>query len=134
MVSSLEKFVWIAYRTINISHSRRGRSKELGVSLTTYGALIGNLSFFIKAQSIMNKAVNMLKEVNYEWGLARSLGFYGYLYMWMAGYDNYQKAIGDKFFDRKKYCGLIRVLLALDFRFRGRLSSPPLQSGKFLPT
>ena len=93
MVSSLEKFVWITYRTMNISRSRIGESKELGMSLLTYGALIGNLSLFKKAQSIMKRAGGMLKDNNYEWGLARNLGYHGYLYMWMGEDDNYQKAI-----------------------------------------
>ncbi|MDD5655182.1 MAG: protein kinase, partial [Candidatus Omnitrophica bacterium] len=93
MVSSLEKFLWIAYRTMNLSRSRIGKSKELGMSISTYGTLIGNMSLFKRAIGIMDNAMAILKDKNYEWGIARTTGWFGYLHMWEGGLDNYRKSL-----------------------------------------
>ncbi|MBN1898009.1 MAG: diguanylate cyclase [Spirochaetes bacterium] len=86
ILSDISKFICNVLRMLNISESRIGKSKELGISFGGYAALLMAIPIFKLSIKYHKKAIALRKELNDEWGLAQSLQFMGYGYSWKAEY------------------------------------------------
>lgn len=96
VLSDVNKFIWSTLRKINVAESRIGKSKELGIAFTAYGALCMVMPLFKRALKYHNKAMQMRKELKDEWGIAQSLQFFGFCYNWKGenqkSIENFQQA------------------------------------------
>ena len=100
ILSDKMKFVRSILRMLNVAEIRIGKSKELAQALAGYAGTLMSIPFFNSSLRVQRKAMALRKELKDEWGLAQSLFFAGYSYLWSG---NYQKGIelcrqaGEKF-------------------------------------
>ena len=84
------KFIRSVLRTLNVSETRIGKSRELAQGLAGYAGAMMSIPFFNSSLRVQKKAIALRKELKDEWGLAQSLFFSGYCYLWSG---DYQKGI-----------------------------------------
>ncbi|UCH12069.1 MAG: tetratricopeptide repeat protein, partial [Candidatus Omnitrophota bacterium] len=97
VLSDAKKFARSILRMINLAESKIGRSKELGLCTAGYGCIYMILSLFKRSIRYHEKAIKMREELNDEWGIAQSLQFMGFCYLWKG---DYQKSI--EYFQQSK--------------------------------
>jgi predicted ATPase/serine phosphatase RsbU (regulator of sigma subunit)/tRNA A-37 threonylcarbamoyl transferase component Bud32 len=91
IINDLDKFIRCSIRMYNLAESRLGKSKELGMAMGAYAALIMAIPLFRTSLRIHFRALKMRKELKDDWGISQSLQWIGYCYQWMGEYHESQK-------------------------------------------
>ncbi|MDY6934421.1 MAG: diguanylate cyclase [Spirochaetota bacterium] len=91
------KFVRSILRMLNVSMSRIGKSKELGLSMGGFASLCMVIGLFKRSIEYNVRSLKLKEELSDQWGIAQSLQFMGFCYQWMGEYiksiDCFNKSI-----------------------------------------
>ena len=87
ILSDISKFIRSVLRMINLSESKIGMSKELGMSIGAYASVCMAIPLFKSAVKNHEKAISLRTKLNDEWGVAQSLQFLGFCYEWQGEYE-----------------------------------------------
>ncbi len=112
-LSDIVKMVGNQLRMLNISESKIGKSRELGLSMGAYAGICMAIPLFRHSIEFHEKALQLRKEMNDQWGIAQSLQLLGFCYQWKGDYEksnNYFLESYDKF---KKMGDLWEVKMVL---------------------
>lgn len=74
------KLPWITLRMLNLSERKIGKSFELGMSLVAYAEVCMGIPLFKKALKYSEKALNLFKELNNEFGISHNLNCLAFYY------------------------------------------------------
>lgn len=102
-LSNITKFIHLILRMLNISETKIGKSKELGVSLAGYAVACMAIPLFKRAITYHQKAIKLRKEIGDEYGMAQSLQFLGYCYEWIGKYKTAISCLNDSMTRFNKY-------------------------------
>ncbi len=86
ILSDITKFVHSVLRMINISRSKIGTSKELGMSIAVFASLLMVVPLFRKAIKYHEIALVMRQDIKDQLGIAQSMQFMGYAYCYQGEY------------------------------------------------
>ncbi|MBN1897989.1 MAG: diguanylate cyclase [Spirochaetes bacterium] len=100
MFYSIEMFLFITLRSVNLARFRLGESKELGISYSAYGVMFSAVSLFKIALLYLQKGLKIVQKLDYQWGVARIKGWMGFLYSFSGGQKNYLKS--NSYFEQSK--------------------------------
>ncbi len=87
ILSDINKFIHSVLRMINISRSKIGTSKELGMSIAVFASLLMVVPLFRKAVRYHEIALVMRQDIKDQLGIAQSMQFMGYAYCYQGEYD-----------------------------------------------
>lgn len=87
-LSDILKHIHITFKILNLSESKIGKSKELGIALCHYAAIFMVISFFKTSIKIQKKALMIREKLGDDWGFAQSLQFMGHVYNWKGDQQN----------------------------------------------
>ncbi|MBN2159657.1 MAG: AAA family ATPase [Spirochaetes bacterium] len=85
------KFLRLAVRSLNVAERRMGKSREAGMALAGYGAILMAIPLFGRAIRVHERALSFRKEIKDEWGVAQSLQWMGFCFLWKG---EYKKSLG----------------------------------------
>jgi tetratricopeptide (TPR) repeat protein len=133
ILSNVEKFIRSELRMLNLTEAKIGKSKELTESLAGYASLCMTIPLFKRAIRYFEKALNINKELEDLFAIARCLQFMGYYYEWKG---DYQKSI--EIFQQSKdkfqrmgdmwELGMVYQGLGINYLWNGNLSLARSQS------
>ncbi|MBU1076385.1 MAG: SpoIIE family protein phosphatase [Spirochaetes bacterium] len=86
MLSNIEKVICNILMMLNIAEIRIDKSRELGISIGGYAALLMAIPLFGPAIKNHIKGLKFRKELKDDWGVAQSLQWLGYCYQWQGKY------------------------------------------------
>lgn len=86
ILTDTTKFLYSCLRALNIVQARIGRSRELGIILSSYGSLCMAIPLFRRSLKYHKKALEIKKEIRDEQEMARTLQFIGYYHQWKGEY------------------------------------------------
>ncbi|MCK4797180.1 MAG: GAF domain-containing protein, partial [Spirochaetes bacterium] len=84
ILSDVFKLICTILRTLNITKSRIGKSPDMGQALGEYASLLMAIPFFKKSIKYHKKALKIREASGDEWGVAQSLQWLGYCYLWQG--------------------------------------------------
>jgi signal transduction histidine kinase/Tfp pilus assembly protein PilF len=87
-LSDITKYINLTLQMLNLSETRIGKSRELGIFLCSYALMFANISLFNKSIKLQKKALKILEELGDEWAFAVDLETLGYTYCWKGDYSN----------------------------------------------
>ncbi len=84
VMSNILAYVRLIYRTLNLSESRIGPSRELVLALTAYATVLTTIPLFRKARLYNQRALDMSRRINDAWGTAKCHQYFGFIHQWKA--------------------------------------------------
>ncbi|MFH1283443.1 MAG: diguanylate cyclase [bacterium] len=105
ILTDTTRLAYVMLKSMNLSESNLGLSKELVNTNVAYGFMIGAVSFFSRAIKVLKRTLEIKKELHTEFDISRAITALGYMYLWNGDYklsldylikakENYER-IGD---------------------------------------
>lgn len=91
--SSVDRAIFTILRLVNITQTRLGPSRELGLALSGFGSLLMAVPFFEWALRYHRRGAAMRAEHGDLWGEGQSLQWEGYCHSWKGDYPNAKKVL-----------------------------------------
>ncbi len=85
-LSDFFRCIYGTLRSLNLSETEIGPSRELGTSLSTYAGMCMTASFFKEGLRYHQKALKLRRDLDDKWGQAQTFQFLGYNHHWMGDY------------------------------------------------
>jgi serine/threonine protein kinase/signal transduction histidine kinase len=86
VLTDVFKVIYSAVRSLNLTESKIGPSKELGTSLSIYAGLCMTVSLFKRGLKFHQRALQVRNDLDDRWGQAQTFQFLGYNRNWRGEY------------------------------------------------
>lgn len=85
-LSDIKKYVNITLQMLNLSETRIGKSRELGIFLCSYAVIFGSIPLFKVSVKLHENALKILKELGNEYAISLGFQLYGFTLCWIGDY------------------------------------------------
>ena len=95
ILTDMGKFINTIIKMLNMSESRVGVSRELGMSQAAFASMLMAVPLFTRALRYHEKALKIRSDLGDEWGVGQSMQWLGYCHAWQGNYRS-----SDEYFSR----------------------------------
>ncbi|MFZ5985545.1 MAG: protein kinase domain-containing protein [Bacillota bacterium] len=82
MLRDLSKVPCNTIRMLNLTETRLAKTKEHGLSISSYAGFLASISLFKRSQKYQLEALRLREEIGDEWGVAQCYQLSGFAYSW----------------------------------------------------